>query len=67
VPGIVPLNGLEPLQQRLSYFNSTAMFVSWNTYSSLNSSEATVVYGTDPFNLKYTAHAESSTYNTSRT
>ncbi|RSH85650.1 hypothetical protein EHS25_003790 [Saitozyma podzolica] len=67
VPGTVPLNGLEPLQQRLSYVNSTAMFVSWNTYASLNSSEATVVYGTDPFNLKYTAHAESLTYNTSRT
>ncbi|ORY28956.1 Metallo-dependent phosphatase-like protein [Naematelia encephala] len=67
VPGTVPFNLKEPLQQRLAYVNSSAMHVSWNTYASLNASEASVIYGTDPFNLDLTAYATSMTYNTSRT
>ncbi len=43
------------------------MQVSWNTYAALNSSEATVQYGTSPFDLGNMAQATSVTYNTSRT
>lgn len=36
-------------------------------YDGLEGDNATVVYGTDPFNLGRTAYASSMTYNTSRT
>ncbi|KAH7884196.1 Metallo-dependent phosphatase-like protein [Phlebopus sp. FC_14] len=64
VPGTVPCNPYEPLQQRLAYAGPNGMTVSWSTYAQLDNPQ--VWYGESPFSLPNVATGESTTYPTSR-
>lgn len=66
-PGEEPYNPKEPLQQRLAYVNSTAMAISWNTYTPLEDAEAIIHYGSDPLNLDKNVGSQQTTFETSRT
>lgn len=64
VPGTVPCNPYEPLQQRLAYAGSTGMTVSWSTHAQLDTPQ--VWYGKAPTALTNIATGSSTTYPTSR-
>lgn len=64
VPGTVPCNPYEPLQQHLAFAGPTGMTVSWSTYAQLAPPQ--VWYGESPTALTNVATGDSSTYPTSR-
>ncbi|KAF8240514.1 Metallo-dependent phosphatase [Tricholoma matsutake] len=64
VPGTIPCNPYEPLQQRLAYGGPTGMTVSWSTYAQLQTPQ--VWYGDSPFRLSSVATGYSVTFPTSR-
>ena len=63
VPGTVPCNPYEPLQQHLA-FAGAGMTVSWSTYAQLDTPQ--VWYGESPIALTEVATGKSTTYPTSR-
>ncbi|KIJ60135.1 hypothetical protein HYDPIDRAFT_99288 [Hydnomerulius pinastri MD-312] len=64
VPGSVPCNPYEPLQQRLAYGGPNGMTVSWSTHAQLETPQ--VWYGESPSALTNVASGETVTYPTSR-
>ncbi|KAG8220622.1 Metallo-dependent phosphatase-like protein [Butyriboletus roseoflavus] len=64
VPGSVPCNPYEPLQQHLAFAGPTGMTVSWSTHAQLDTPQ--VWYGKSPTALTNVATGSSSTYPTSR-
>lgn len=64
VPGTIPCNPYEPLQQRLAYAGELGMTVSWSTFVQLDTPQ--VWYGESPFSLSQVATGVSVTYPTSR-
>ena len=64
VPGTVPCNPYEPLQQHLAFAGSTGMTVSWSTHAQLDTPQ--VWYGEAPNALTNVATGNSSTYPSSR-
>lgn len=64
VPGTVPCNPYEPLQQHLAFASPTGMTVSWSTHAQLDTPQ--VWYGECPTALTNVATGNSSTYPTSR-
>lgn len=64
VPGTVPCNPYEPLQQHLAFAGSTGMTVSWSTHALLDTPQ--VWYGESPTAVTNLATGNSSTYPTSR-
>jgi hypothetical protein len=63
VPGTIPCNPYEPLQQHLA-FAGTGMTVSWSTHAQLDTPQ--VWYGESPIALTNVATGDSTTYPTSR-
>ena len=59
VPGTVPCNPYEPLQQHLAFASSTGMTVSWSTYAPLDTPQ--VWYGESPTALTNVATGDAST------
>ncbi|KAF9235697.1 Metallo-dependent phosphatase-like protein [Melanogaster broomeanus] len=64
VPGSVPCNPFEPLQQRIAFAGTDGMTVSWSTFAQLATPQ--VWYGESPSALTNVASGSSSTYPTSR-
>jgi len=64
VPGTVPCNPYEPLQQHLAFAGPTGMTVSWSTHARLDTPQ--VWYGESPTALTDVATGSSTTYPTSR-
>jgi len=64
VPGSVPCNPNEPLQQRLAFAGPTGMTVSWSTHVQLDTPQ--VWYGKSPNALTNVATGSSTTYPSSR-
>ncbi|KAF8553524.1 Metallo-dependent phosphatase [Imleria badia] len=64
VPGTVPCNPYEPLQQHLAFASPTGMTVSWSTYAQLDTPQ--VWYGESPTALTNVVTGSSTTYPTSR-
>lgn len=64
VPGTVPCNPYEPLQQHLAFAGPTGMTVSWSTFAQLDNPQ--VYYGESPTALTSVASGSSTTYATSR-
>lgn len=64
VPGTIPCNPYEPLQQHLAFAGPTGMTVSWSTHAQLDTPQ--VWYGESPTALTNVATGISSTYPTSR-
>jgi hypothetical protein len=63
VPGTIPCNPYEPLQQRLSFAGPNGMMVSWSTHAKLDTPE--VWYGGSPYSLSKVAKGSSVTHPTS--
>ncbi|KAH0838885.1 Metallo-dependent phosphatase-like protein [Lanmaoa asiatica] len=64
IPGTVPCNPYEPLQQHLAFAGPTGMTVSWSTHTQLATPQ--VWYGESPTALTSVATGTSTTYLTSR-
>ncbi|KAF8425039.1 Metallo-dependent phosphatase-like protein [Boletus edulis BED1] len=64
VPGTVPCNPVEPLQQHLAFAGAGGMTVSWSTHSQLDNPQ--VFYGESPTALTNIAYGTSTTYPSSR-
>jgi hypothetical protein len=64
VPGTIPCNPYEPLQQRVAYAGSNGMTVSWSTYSQLDTPQ--VWYGESPLCVSTVVNGTSVTFPTSR-
>ena len=64
VPGTVPCNPYEPLQQHLAFAGPTGMTVSWSTHAQLDTPQ--VWYGESPNALTNVATGNSTTYPSSR-
>ncbi|KAF9219062.1 Metallo-dependent phosphatase [Gyrodon lividus] len=64
VPGTVPCNPYEPLQQHLAFAGPNGMTVSWSTHAQLDTPQ--VWYGETPYSLTNVATGSSTTYPTSR-
>jgi hypothetical protein len=63
VPGTIPCNPYEPLEQRIAYAGPNGMMVSWSTHAKLDTPQ--VWYGESPFSLYKMANGSSVTYPTS--
>ena len=57
VPGTIPCNPYEPLQQRVAYAGPNGMTVSWSTYAQLDKPQ--VWYGESPMTLFITKYLQS--------